>query len=128
MSRENRLFPEKRTKPRQSGHVCSVAQSGLSKTPAYLSALGAKRTCRDGRWRISQSRLTHSGHEQAAFAAMQGLERFHLREIALHPECVAAEHAEGRSVGAQCADRPPIGILRRHSSMRACWKERSAAK
>ena len=26
------------------------------------------------------------------------------------------------------ADRSPIGILRRHSSMRACWRERSAAK
>ena len=28
----------------------------------------------------------------------------------------------------RAADRPPIGILRRHSSMRACWRERSAAK
>jgi hypothetical protein len=93
-----------------------------------MFAFGAKRTCRDRRRRINPTLMTQSGHERRAFAAMHGLERFHLREIALHPECVAAEHAEGRSVGAQCADRPPIGILRRHSSKRACWKERSAAK
>jgi hypothetical protein len=38
--------------------------------PAYLSAFGAKRTCRDRRWRIHRTRLTHSGHGQANFPVM----------------------------------------------------------
>jgi len=52
--------------------MSALAPSGLSGMSAYLSAFGAKRTCPDRRWCLDRVRMTQSGHEQAAFAAMHG--------------------------------------------------------
>ena len=41
---------------------------------AYLSAFGAKRTCRERSVRVDRALLTHSGHKQFVVAAMHSLD------------------------------------------------------
>jgi hypothetical protein len=45
-----------------------MAQNGQTETDRYLSAFGAKRTCRESRKRFGLTRMTHSGHKRANFA------------------------------------------------------------
>ena len=47
-----------------------MAQSGLNEMSAYLSAFGAKRTSGETAACFGPTRLTQSGHERAAFAAV----------------------------------------------------------
>ena len=49
-----------------------LALSGHTEMICFLSAFGAKRTCREGRKRFGLTQMTHLGHGRAAFAAMQG--------------------------------------------------------
>jgi hypothetical protein len=49
-----------------------MALSGHNEMSARLSAFGVKRTCIVVQFRTPRSRLTQSGHERAAFAAMHG--------------------------------------------------------
>jgi hypothetical protein len=50
--------------------ICRLmAQSRLSEVRLAMSAFGAKRTCTMMRLRPPRSRMTHTGHERAAFTA-----------------------------------------------------------
>jgi hypothetical protein len=52
---------------------CDLARSAHIEGSVRLSAFGAKRTSRERRERADLTKMTQSGHEQAAFAAMHSL-------------------------------------------------------
>src|SRR6266446_10819619 len=55
-----------------------AAQNGQTETDRYLTAFGAKRTCRESRKRFGLTRMTQSGHERPAFAALHGPDLLYL--------------------------------------------------
>src|SRR5215831_8079455 len=70
--------------PCGSGRRRLLAQSGLNAMPAHLSAFGAKRTCRDRRRCIDQSRMAH---ERDGGVARSQITSKHDRQAHRHQLC-----------------------------------------